>query len=303
MAATAATLAALIIQLYRASWVEALFTNTFLLTRIQRKQGTSDGIRWRARYAGNASVGSYDETDTDYDAGNQSFKQAYLPWKQNKVNVAVSGLAQAISEHGGMDASAQRTEVDLALEDLRGYINDQLMSDGTGNSGKDITGLFSAISDAGTYAGLARDPYTWWGAYVNANGGDPRNLSEVLMRDVKSTVEGRGGRVSAIYAGSTQWYHYGDLLVSQRRQQNATSLTGGYQALDFEGIPLIKVPGYPATRMDFVDEALLEYVVLTDFTAEPMAKVVDAERILIKHYSQLACLNPYRMGSLQDLAE
>jgi len=302
MAANTTTLAELIVQLYRGPWVEALFTNTFLLTRIQQKQGVGEGVRWPVRYAGNTSAGSYAEGDSGAGAGNQGFKKAFLTWKLNKVEVEVSGLAQAIGDNGGMIVPALRTELDLGLSDVRGNINTQLMSDGSGNSGKDITGLFAAIADTGTYAGLDRGSYTWWKSYVNANGGTPRALSEELVRTVKSTVEARGGRVTAIYAGSTQWYKYGDLLRAERRQQNPVSLTGGYQALDFEGVPLIKVPGYPQSRMDFVDEALLEYVVLKDFEAKPMAKTKDSDVIWVTHYSQLVCRNPYRMGSLQDLA-
>ena len=303
MPANTTTLAELIVQLYKGPWVEALFTNTFLLTRIQQKQGAGDGVRWPVRYAGNSSAGSYAEGDSGAGAGNQGFKKAFLGWKLNKVEVEVSGLAQAVGDAGGMIVPALRTELDLGLSDVRANINSELMSDGSGNSGKDITGLFAAIADTGTYAGLDRGTYTWWKSYVSANGGTARNLTEELMRTVKSTIEARGGRVTAIYAGSTQWYRYGDLLRAERRQQNPTSLTGGYQALDFEGVPLIKVPGYTQTRMDFVDEELLEYMVLKDFEAKPMAKTKDSDVIWVTHYSQLVCRNPYRMGSLQDLAQ
>jgi hypothetical protein len=303
MPANTTTLAELIVQLYKGPWVEALFTNTFLLTRIQQKQGAGDGVRWPVRYAGNSSAGSYAEGDSGAGAGNQGFKKAFLGWKLNKVEVEVSGLAQAVGDAGGMIVPALRTELDLGLSDVRANINSELMSDGSGNSGKDITGLFAAIADTGTYAGLDRGTYTWWKSYVSANGGTARNLTEELIRTVKSTIEARGGRVTAIYAGSTQWYRYGDLLRAERRQQNPTSLTGGYQALDFEGVPLIKVPGYTQTRMDFVDEELLEYMVLKDFEAKPMAKTKDSDVIWVTHYSQLVCRNPYRMGSLQDLAQ
>jgi hypothetical protein len=303
MPANTTTLAELIVQLYKGPWVEALNTNTFLLTRIQQKTGVGEGVRWPVRYAGNTSAGSYAEGDSGAGAGNQGFKKAFLTWKLNKVEVEVSGLAQAIGDNGGMIVPALRTELDLGLSDVRGNINTQLMSDGAGNSGKDITGLFAAIADTGTYAGLDRGTYTWWKSYVNANGGTPRNLTEELMRDVKTTVEARGGRVNAIYTGSKQWYAYGDILRTERRQVNPTTLTGGYQALDFEGVPLIKVPGYDTNRMDFVDEDLLEYVVLKDFEAKPMAKTKDSDVIWVTHYSQLVCRNPYRMGSLQDLAD
>ena len=303
MPANTTTLAELIVQLYKGPWVEALFTNTFLLTRIQQKQGVGEGVRWPVRYAGNSSAGSYGEGDTAAGAGNQGFKKAFLTWKLNKVEVEVSGLAQAIGDNGGMIVPALRTELDLGLSDMRGNINTQLMSDGTGNSGKDITGLYAAIADTGTYAELDRGTYTWWKSYVSANGGTERALTEELMRDVKTAVEARGGRVRAIYTSSKQWYAYGDILRTERRQMNPTTLTGGYQALDFEGVPLIKVPGYDTNRMDFVDEELLEYVVLKDFEAKPMAKTKDSDVIWVTHYSQLVCRNPYRMGSLQDLAD
>ena len=303
MPANTTTLADLIVQLYKGPWVEALFTNTFLLTRIQQKPGAGEGVRWPVRYGGNTSAGSYAETDTGAGAGTQGFKKAFMGWKLNKVEVEVSGLAQAVGDAGGMIVPALRTELDLGLADLRANVNTQLMSDGTGNSGKDVTGLFAAIADTGTYAGLDRGTYTWWKSYVSANGGTPRNLTEELIRTAKSAVEARGGRVTEIYCGSTQWYRYGDLLRAERRQQNPTSLTGGYQALDFEGVPLIKVPGYPQTRMDFVDKELFEYVVLKDFEAKPMAKTKDSDVIWVIHYSQLVCRNPYRMGSLQDLAQ
>jgi hypothetical protein len=303
MPANTTTLAELIVQLYKGPWVEALNTNTFLLTRIQQKQGVGEGVRWPVRYAGNTSAGSYAEGDTGAGAGNQGFKKAFLTWKLNKVEVEVSGLAQAIGDNGGMIVPALRTELDLGLSDMRGNINTQLMSTGAGNTGKDITGIYAAVADTGTYAGLDRGTYTWWKSYVSANGGTERALTEELMRDVKTTVEARGGRVNAIYTGSKQWYAYGDILRTERRQVNPTTLTGGYQALDFEGVPLIKVPGYSQARMDFVDEELLEYVVLKDFEAKPMAKTKDSDVIWVTHYSQLVCRNPYRMGSLQDLAQ
>jgi len=87
MPANTTTLAELIVQLYKGPWVEALYTNTFLLTRIQQKQGVGEGVRWPVRYAGNTSAGSYAEGDSGAGAGNQGFKKAFLTWKLNKVEV------------------------------------------------------------------------------------------------------------------------------------------------------------------------------------------------------------------------
>jgi hypothetical protein len=326
--ATLTTLAELIVKLYAGPWVDALHKETFMLVRLGErgnvKTGRGNGIRWPVRYAGNTSASSYGEGDAGGGAGNQAAKEAFLAWKSNRVEISVSGQAFAVGAGGGMVVDPLRFELDNGLLDMRSNINTELMSDGTGNSNKDITGLRAAIADTGTYAGLDRSTYTWWKAYVNANGGTPRNLTEALMRDVKSTIlETRGGRVTAIYTGSAQWYKYGDLLRGERRQQDPRTLTGGYQALDFEGIPLILVPGYPTGRMDFVDENLLEYHMLpvTSENAEiaglrnvvavpgvpgfgilVLGATKDAADFWVIHYSQLVCRNPYRMGSLQDLA-
>jgi len=327
MPATLSTLAELIVRLYAGPWVDALHKETFLLVRLGErgnvKTGRGSGIRWPVRYAGNNSAGSYHEGEAAGGAGEQAAKEAFLAWRSNRVEISVGGQSFAVGAGGGMVVDPLRFELDNGLLDMRSNINTQIMSDGTGNGGDDITGLAAAIADTGVYAGLDRDVDTWWKAYVNANGGDPRNLTEVLMRDVKKTIlETRGGRISAIYTGSDQWYHYGDLLRPERRQQ-AQTLTGGYQALDFEGIPLILVPGYTAGRMDFVDEALLEYHMLpvTSQNAEiaglrnvvavpalpgfgilVLGATKDAADFWVIHYSQLVCRNPYRMGSLQDLA-
>jgi len=47
----------------------------------------------------------------------------------------------------------------------------------------------------------------------------------------------------------------------------------------------------------------VEYVLLKDFAAKPMAETKDPDVIWITHYFQLVCRNPYRMGSLQGLAQ
>jgi len=328
MPATLTTLAELIVQLYAGPWVDALTKNTFLLTRLQERgkviTGKGAAIRWPVRYAGNSAVGSYADGGAAAGSGQQAAKQAVLAWKYNRAEVSVTGPSLAAGAAGGMVIDPLRFELDNGLLDMRDSINTQIMSAGTGNSSLDITGLYAALADSGTYAGLPRDTYTWWKAYVSANGGTPRGLSEALMRTVAQTVADRGGKLTAVYTGSAQWYAYGDLLRSERRQQNPTSLTGGYQALDFEGVPLIKVPGYTAGRMDFIDEDLWEYQILpvTDATQQAvtglrnvvavpgvpgfgilvLGATKDSADFWIIHYSQLVCRNPYRMGVLKDLA-
>jgi len=321
---TLTTLAQLIVTLYGDAFVEALTMNTFLLTRLSArgnvKTGRGKGIDWPVRYAGNTAVGSYGEGEAAGGANQQAAKMAGLTWRFNRAEISVSGQALAVGATGGILVDPLRFELDNGLRDMRVAINTQVMSDGTGNSGKDITGLQAAIADTGTYAGIDRSADTWWKAYINANSGTPRALAESQMRDVKGTIEDRGGMVSAIYTSSAQWYAYGDLLVAERRQ-TPTTLTGGYQALDYEGVPVIKIPGYPSARMDFLNEDHCEYQVLpvSDGSVAGLRNVIavpgvpgfgililgatrDSVDFWAIHYSQTVLRNPYLSGSVQDLS-
>ena len=50
----------------------------------------------------------------------------------------------------------------LSLSDM---FSEQLWGDGTGNNGKDITGIQAAVDDGtnvATYGGINRGTYTWW---------------------------------------------------------------------------------------------------------------------------------------------
>jgi hypothetical protein len=327
MALTPTDLAEQVIKLYGPAFVETIKRECFLLTRLEERGLIRDGkpvIVWQANYAGNTSVGSYGPGDAAGGAGKQSFKPAALDYKSVRGEVAIAGQTVAISEAGGYFVDTVRTELDLVVKDLRKDINGQLLSDGTGNSAKDITGILAAISDAGTYAGIARGTYTWWKSAVDENGGDPRNLTEALIAGVVDEVTDRGADPMSLelWCGPTQWRKFGALYKGERRQ-TPISLTGGYQKLDFEGTPVIKVPGYASGRMDAVDVSKFTYEMLPVTANSELARslrnvvavpgipgfgilllgnTADIAGFWVIHYGQLKCSNPYVQGSIQDLA-
>lgn len=303
---------ALINEIFDPIFAEVLQRNTFMLSRFGVKGSTAERLKWRVHTSGNNSRGSYGELDNLGTAGQQGYITAELPWKLNKILVEVSGLAQAISAGEGFVVDLLQNELEEALPDLQEEINTQLLGDGTGNSSKDITGITACIddgTDVATYAGINRGTQPLLASYRNDNaGGGNRALTMAMMRDVKRTVEDfpRKGRVSAIYCGTALWDTYGVLLKgtndnNRMFNDNIQILAGGYQALSFEGVPVINVPGYPANRMDFVDERWFTYYILRNFTTEKLAKTKDVDTYFIKHYSQLRCKDPYKQGCLLEV--
>lgn len=306
-----ATIPELITEIYDPVFAELLQRNLFFLSRMPAKGKSAEKIKWRAHIGGNDSAGSYGETDDLGPAGNQSYMIAELAWKLNKVRVEITGLAQAVSSGPGFVRNLLQNELSEALPDLQQDINSQLLSDGTGNGGKDVTGIYAAIDDGSVvseYAGIDRGSQPLWCSYVNENSGTDRELTLDLMRDVMRTVEShpRNGQVTAIYCDSTLWDAYGRILIGAQETKrsyvdNIQVLAGGYRALIFEGRPVINVPGWTAKRMDFVDERWFTYWILKNFVTEALAKVKDVDSFFTKHYSQFQCKDPYKQGSLRDV--
>lgn len=312
MTVSISSIPALINEVFDPIFAEILQRNTFFMSRFRVRGSTAEKIKWRVHTSGNNSRGSYGELDNLGTPGMQGYITAELQWKLNKILVEVSGLAQAISAGEGFVVDLLQNELEEALPDLQEEINSQLLSDGTGNGGKDITGIQAMIddgTDVATYAGINRGTQPLWQSYRNDNsGGGNRALTMALMRDVKRTVEShpRNGRVSAIYTGAALWDTYGVLLKgtdddNRSFNDNIMVLAGGYQALSFEGLPVVNIPGYPANRMDFVDERWFEYYVLRNFVTEQLAKTKDVDTFFTKHYSQARCKDPYKQGVLLEV--
>lgn len=73
-------------------------------------------------------------------------------------------------------------------------------------------------------------------------------------------------------------------------------------------MPLVKVPNYPAGRMDFLSEkdrsgkANFQYVVLRNFDTEDKSQTVaDGAKVVFYHYSNMQARNRKTQGVLADL--
>lgn len=302
-------LAVMVRENFAKDYVETIRRDTNLLGLLQPSQikTAEKDLRWKINYAGNASVGSYGETDAFNTPGEQLYATAAMDWKLNQVTIKVTGLAQAISksENAVFEALAQETE--LALKDMKREIELQLLGDGTGNSGKDITGIEAAIDDGGavaTYAGIARGANLWWRSYVLDNGGTDRPLTEALIMQAIQEVKAiRGGKITHALCSYPVFNALAQLLVQERRQVNpGQSLEGGWETINFNGISVTAVPDYPVKRMDLVDLSLFEYHILKEMQVEPRDPgMVDAMQFVCTHYSQLLYKDPRRSASIRDI--
>jgi len=119
--------------------------------------------------------------------------------KQYAAAVTISGLEQLMNS--GKEAIIDLLEgrIMVAEKQLMNQISAGVYSDGTGNGGKDITGLAAAISTTpttGTYGGINRATWTFWRNVAFSavtDGGAPANASNIqsyMNRTILQTVRG-----------------------------------------------------------------------------------------------------------------
>ncbi len=270
------------------------------------------GPRWNVTYAGNSSVQSFGDGDAPLAAGKQSRLPASLDWKRIRGTIQIerSAIEMANGDFSQIGDLFQ-SELDGLYQDFADELDDQLMSDGTGNSSKDITGIQAVNADSGSYAGIDPSTYTWWKAYVDAAVG---TLAEVdlktAMRDLTNTP--RKANPSFMLMGPAVWDICAALFETTRNQtilqtdfgKGGLKLQAGATALEYQGIPLIRVPGYTAQRIDILDmvsDGGWRIDIIRNFLVDELPLNGDAQVWQVSFGAQLRCHNRRKQGTLTGI--
>lgn len=215
---------------------------------------------------------------------------------------------------------------------------------GTGSSNQ-ILGLVATaggIKSTGTYATIDRSVYTQWAATEVLNGGVPRALSFTLMRDTRRQIyQASGRKPDLIVCDPIQHEAYGKLFDANQQRRyvqdvylrgNKITLDGGYQVLEFDGIPVVEDHFCPTGQMLFLNTSEVKWRYLP-FAAsapgmgqtevglhgtpeeqfgqspmrlsariQPLAVTGDAYKFQLLTYPQMQVKNPNTCGILGDLS-
>jgi hypothetical protein len=229
--------------------------------------GTGKNIQWIARFG--SAVGSTIADGADVSTYNSDSKvPAVLQFGTYHDAFSISGKARAAAAAAGNPQEL----VDLFGEEIEESVQRlalkiaQDMYTGTG-AADNINGLLSAsgaapaIAATGTYASINRATYGQWAATIMANGGVGHALSLSLLREMRRRIyTASGEKPDLIVTDPIQHEAYGNLLGAERRyvqdvylRGQQIKLDGGYQVLEFDGIPVIEDVNHPTGKVTFLN--------------------------------------------------
>ena len=258
-----------------------------------------------------SGVTSYDAYDpVTYDQ-NTPITAAEYDWK-HLVAPIIWPKTDEIKNNGSdvQVKDAIQAKVQIAEESLKKAFATQIYGDGTGNSGKNITGLGATIATTGTYGGIDRATYTWWQAKVYANGGTARPLTTRLMRKMFLELSDGPDQPDLIITTDALWNRYaeiaeGKLTLSNQNSRKLADL--GFQVLEFMGVPVVNDKDCPAGTMYYLNLKYLKlrYSPIANFST---TRIHQADNMVafkqeILWSGNLTCSNCSRQGKILDLDE
>lgn len=235
---------------YSATLADNVSNGNALLSRLnERGTQTADGgetILQNLMYAENATFQWYSGYDKLDVAASDVISSAEYQWKQAAVNVTWNGLEMRVKNAGREKIhDLLESRIQVAEITMRNNISEGIYSDGTGNSGKEITGLLSQVAldpTTGTVGGINRVDFSFW---RNNTSGDVAGIDtssallDAEMRDMWTECTRGADMPDLIVADQTLHNVFWSGLQDIQRVTSSTEAVKGFQSLKFHAADVV----------------------------------------------------------------
>lgn len=207
-------------------------------------------LREHLSFAENGNGGSYSGYDTLPTGAQDVVSGAQFQWAQYAVPVSFNGRELAMNSGKEQLIDLVSARVDVAEATMKNLLNRHAYLDGTGNNGKNLTGLAAAIplgNTSGTYGGIARSGNTFWQnqkfqASVDGTGvATASTIQSYWTKLYQSCVRGTD-KPNLIIAELSVFNLYMNSLQSLQRFSSTASAGAGFEEVMFMGAPVYMEP-------------------------------------------------------------
>jgi hypothetical protein len=190
-----------------------------------------------------ANVNSYSGFELINIQPNSPISAAQFTIQQYAAAVTMSGLEML--QNSGKEAIIDLMEgrMQVAEAQLMNRISNDIYLDGTGNAGKNLTGLKAAVADSpssGTYGGISRSSFAFWQnqSYSGAtNGGaavSAANIQQYMTALAIKLVRGQD-KADLIVSDNNYFQFYVNSLQAIQKVSDPAQAGAGFASLKFYG--------------------------------------------------------------------
>lgn len=273
-------------------------------------------------YAENSTCTSYSNYDTIPVTPQKGIGAAEFMLKQAACSISLCGFEECVNQGANEVIDLVDAKMMQAQRTLEAHFNRQfILSDGTGNNGKDMNGLANLIGDeyrspqVGNIDGS--DPACdFWRSQIFdcglneaiANGTEkPEGKALTLdwMDEVFMCISDGADRPDLILTDKKTFRFYKSLLAPNQMFTNTMSADAGFTSITFNGISMIWDDNVPEGTMYFLNSRYIQLrrKVGRWFTVTPFIRPVnqDARYAQILMFGQLVIKNRKRQGAICNI--
>lgn len=227
--------------------------NNAILEQIQAKGNVDEvnggiEIQETLEFASNVNAGSYSGYDILPTATQDVLTSAIFTLKQYSAQVMSSGLEELQNAGKEKIIDLVQARVKNAFHTIENLINTHLYLDGTGNGGKNITGLnaVAPLSPTNVYGGIDRSVSTnafWQNKKFQASvdGSGVATSSTILgyFNTFIINLTRAADKPSMIVLGPSLYTVFEAALQAIQRVTSADAASAGFAKLEYHGIPVL----------------------------------------------------------------
>lgn len=261
---------------YRPKMYDNIFDNYPLLSYLNGKLGQAvngksvkrivsggESIVEQLMYDVNSTASSYSGAETLDTALQNGLTIARFNWKQYSSSIGITGLERRSNMGEEQLINLLQAKATQAEKSLQKALSEGAWGDGTGNGGKDLTGLQALVDSTATVGGLAPGTFAWWAASETASGSfAAQGLDD--MRTLYNSITYGNDRPDSIFTTQTIHEAYEKAVQPQERYVNTQAADAGFMNLAFKTVPVMWDRDCPSGEMYALNSSYLNLVVHRD---------------------------------------
>lgn len=222
-------------------------------------------------FAENPNVGWYSGYDTLPLAASDVISAAQYTLKQASAQVVISGLEMLQNSGKEQIIDLLDAKISAAETTLQNLLVKGLYSDGTGASGKQLTGLKAAISltpTVGTYGGIDRATWAFWrnkkmkGGGVDYAGTLNKDNIQGVMHSMFMSLQRGSDKPNLIVMDPVHYGVFMSTLTADQRLSDVDTANRGFINVTFFGVPVVMESadsGIPTGTTYFLNTKYLKF--------------------------------------------